>query len=60
MAAADGAPGFPALVQDIVSYVAGENVQALSTEMNAHNADWDAMYPFSAVSCLYAMPRRLY
>ncbi|KAJ7197735.1 hypothetical protein GGX14DRAFT_470744 [Mycena pura] len=48
IAAADGAPGFPALVEDIAGAFAGSQSAARAVVMNDYNADWDALYPFSA------------
>ncbi|KAF7291994.1 Peptide hydrolase [Mycena indigotica] len=50
---ADGAPGFPQLVQDIASHFAG--VQAEAVVMNDHNSDWDPLYPFSAFLSPYKL-----
>ncbi|KAF7323535.1 Peptide hydrolase [Mycena kentingensis (nom. inval.)] len=48
VATADGAPGFPALVQDIAALVAGDQAVAETVAMNDYNGDWDPLYPFSA------------
>jgi hypothetical protein len=47
VAAADGAPGFEALVQDLASKFGSAPAQRVP--MNEYNADWDGVYPFSAV-----------
>ncbi|KAJ6513503.1 hypothetical protein DFH09DRAFT_1197180 [Mycena vulgaris] len=48
IAAADGAPGFHALVQDITSEFAGLQTTAVPVIMDDYNSDWDPLYPFSA------------
>ncbi|KAJ7131725.1 hypothetical protein C8R43DRAFT_1024401 [Mycena crocata] len=48
IAAADGAPGFHELVQDITSEFAGLQTTAVPVVMDDYNSDWDPLYPFSA------------
>ena len=50
MAAADGAPKFDALVYDMATFVGGNAVEVVADNMHEYNADWDVLYPFSAVS----------
>ncbi|KAF7318377.1 Peptide hydrolase [Mycena chlorophos] len=54
LATADGAPGFPELVQNIASEFAG--IQAEAVVMNDYNSDWDQLYPFSAFLSPYKIP----
>ncbi|KAJ7509606.1 hypothetical protein B0H11DRAFT_1960274 [Mycena galericulata] len=48
IAAADGAPGLDALVQDISREFAPLQTTAIPVVMNDQNSDWDSLYPFSA------------
>lgn len=48
--AADGAPGFDDLANDIGTVFGATNDVAVLEEMNDYNGDWDTLYPFSAVS----------
>lgn len=50
MAAADGAPGFELLVQDIAKEFGNADVKPIPVVMDDYNSDWDSIYPFSAVS----------
>lgn len=54
VAAADAAPGFPALVYDIakqfsIADPSSGSPLAESIVMNEYNSDWDPLYPFSSV-----------
>ena len=48
--AADGAPGFEQLVDDIAADFAEVGAQSVQEDMHDWNGDWDVLYPFSAVS----------
>ncbi|KAJ3539089.1 hypothetical protein NMY22_g4892 [Coprinellus aureogranulatus] len=48
LAAADGAPGFELLVNDIVREFGTSDHAPAPVGMNDHNSDWDSLYPFSA------------
>jgi hypothetical protein len=48
--AADGAPGFEQLVDDIAADFGMVGVQSVQEDMHDWNGDWDILYPFSAVS----------
>lgn len=50
IAAADGAPGFPALVDAIANEFGQRGESLVPIVMDDWNADWDNLYPFSAVS----------
>ena len=50
VSAADGAPGFEQLVQDIAANFGVAGTQAAQEDMHDWNGDWDILYPFSAVS----------
>ena len=50
--AADGAPGFEALVRDIAEEFGAPGAVAVQEEMHDWNGDWDVLYPFSAVRTL--------
>jgi len=49
----DSAPGFPALVQDVATYLGQETgsaaLQGVSVEMTPYVGDWDVFYPVSVV-----------
>ena len=47
--AADGAPGFDQLVNDIAGNFGVVGTQAVLEDMHDWNGDWDILYPFSAV-----------
>lgn len=52
LAAADGAPGFEHLVQDIVDEFGPKGIKERKiapVAMHDYNSDWDSLYPFSAV-----------
>jgi len=49
LAAADGAPGFDSLVQEIVQEFGVSEQLAVPIVMDDYNSDWDPLYPFSAV-----------
>jgi hypothetical protein len=55
MAAADAAPGFDGLVQNIAERIHGDGLlnstllPITTSPMHEHNGDWDVLYPFSAV-----------
>lgn len=51
MAAADGAPKFDSLVNDMAAFVGGNALEVVADDMHEYNTDWDVFYPFSAV-CL--------
>ncbi len=48
--AADGAPGFEQLVDDIAANFGVVGAQSVQEDVHDWNADWDILYPFSAVS----------
>jgi len=50
LAAADGAPGFKLLVQDIVTDFGATDVAPTPVVMDDYNSDWDSLHPFSIVS----------
>jgi hypothetical protein len=50
VSAADGAPGFEQLVNDIAANFGVAGTQAVQEDMHDWNGDWDILYPFSAVS----------
>jgi Zn-dependent M28 family amino/carboxypeptidase len=50
LGAADGAPGFEQLVDDIAANFGVVGTQAIQEDMHDWNGDWDILYPFSAVS----------
>jgi hypothetical protein len=52
LGAADGAPGFEQLVDDIAANFGVVGTQAVQEDMHDWNGDWDILYPFSAVSKL--------
>ncbi|KAI0032979.1 hypothetical protein K488DRAFT_48677 [Vararia minispora EC-137] len=54
--AADGAPGFDALVEDIAAHFGVAGVGAAPEDMNDYNGDWDVLYPFSAFMSPYKVP----
>jgi hypothetical protein len=47
--AADGAPGFEELVQEISGHFGVPGTSAVLQDMTDHNGDWDVLYPFSSV-----------
>ncbi|KAH9989914.1 hypothetical protein BJV74DRAFT_922202 [Russula compacta] len=47
--AADGAPGFEQLVNDIAANFGVFGTQAVQEDMHDWNGDWDILYPFSSV-----------
>lgn len=49
LAAADGAPGFPELVQGVATKFSKIYQQPVPVMMDDNNADWDIIYPFSQV-----------
>lgn len=53
IAAADGAPGFETLAQDIAKDFILSDVPLVPVVMDDYNADWDSLYPFSAVSSFF-------
>jgi len=59
LAAADGAPGFEILVEDIVKEFGTTDVAPAPVVMDDYNSDWDSIYPFSAVSCSNLLYRRV-
>ncbi|KAF9458872.1 hypothetical protein BDZ94DRAFT_1225561 [Collybia nuda] len=59
IAAADGAPGFELLVNDIVKEFAPASVSEaglVPVVMDDYNSDWDSLYPFSAFLTPYKVP----
>ncbi|KAF8655951.1 hypothetical protein AX16_002858 [Volvariella volvacea WC 439] len=57
LSAADGAPGFEALVHDISKeFAASSDVEPSLAVMNDYNSDWDVLYPFSAFLTPYKVP----
>lgn len=57
LAAADGAPGFELLVQDIVNeFGATTDVVPTPVVMDEYNSDWDSLYPFSSFLTPYKVP----
>ncbi|KAF8201539.1 hypothetical protein BJ912DRAFT_1019472 [Pholiota molesta] len=56
IAAADGAPGFEHLVQDIVQEFGTTSVDPVLVTMDDYNSDWDSLYPFSAFLTSYKVP----
>ncbi len=52
MAAADGAPKFDSLVNEMAAFVGGSASEAVADDMHEYNADWDVFYPFSAVGLI--------
>lgn len=55
--AADGAPGFDQLVDDIAAGFGVVGAQSVQEDMHDWNGDWDILYPFSAVSKMFAYRR---
>ncbi|KAF8325029.1 hypothetical protein F5887DRAFT_1065471 [Amanita rubescens] len=49
LSAADGAPGFEKLVDDIAFEFVKAEEKPVPIQMNEHNPDWDILYPFSSV-----------
>ncbi len=49
LSAADGAPGFEKLVDDIAFEFVKTEEKSVPIQMNEHNPDWDILYPFSSV-----------
>ncbi|KAI9452658.1 hypothetical protein BJY52DRAFT_900933, partial [Lactarius psammicola] len=56
VSAADGAPGFEQLVQNIVANFGVVGTQAVQEDMHDWNGDWDILYPFSAFVSAYKLP----
>ncbi|KIJ96005.1 hypothetical protein K443DRAFT_134254 [Laccaria amethystina LaAM-08-1] len=56
LAAADGAPGFELLVQDIVKDFGATDVAPTPVVMDDYNSDWDTLYPFSTFLTPYKVP----
>ncbi|KAJ3517001.1 hypothetical protein NLJ89_g779 [Agrocybe chaxingu] len=56
LAAADGAPGFDTLVEDIVHEFGTTEHAPAPVHMNGYNSDWDSLYPFSAFLSPYKVP----
>ncbi|KAF8159229.1 hypothetical protein B0H34DRAFT_655155 [Crassisporium funariophilum] len=56
IAAADGAPGFQVLVNDIVKEFSTTDSPPIPVVMDDHNSDWDSLYPFSAFLTPYKVP----
>lgn len=56
--AADGAPGFEQLVDDIAANFGVVGAQSVQEDMHDWNGDWDILYPFSAVSKILTSCRR--
>lgn len=56
VSAADGAPGFEQLVQDIAANFGVAGTQAVQEDMHDWNGDWDILYPFSAFVSAYKLP----
>jgi len=54
--AADGAPGFDDLVNDIATSFSVVGTQAIREDMHDWNGDWDILYPFSAFMSPYKIP----
>jgi len=54
--AADGAPGFEQLVDDIAANFGVVGTQAVQEDMHDWNGDWDNLYPFSAFMSPYKIP----
>ncbi|KAI0262359.1 hypothetical protein BC834DRAFT_925273 [Gloeopeniophorella convolvens] len=54
--AADGAPGFNELVDDIAANFGIVGTQAVLEDMHDWNGDWDVIYPFSAFMSPYKIP----
>lgn len=48
--AADSAPGFDDLAHDIAAKFSVSGFELIPSVMSDWNADWDTIYPFSAVS----------
>jgi len=55
MAAADGAPKFDSLVNDMAAFVGGSAMEVVADDMHEYNADWDVFYPFSAFLSPYTI-----
>ena len=49
LSAADGAPGFHELVEDIASEFVKTDEKPSPIMMDENNPDWDSLYPFSGV-----------
>ncbi|KAF4610913.1 hypothetical protein D9613_007233 [Agrocybe pediades] len=56
IAAADGAPGFESLVNDIVNEFSVHGQGLTPVVMDDYNSDWDTLYPFSAFLSPYKVP----
>ncbi|PPQ63101.1 hypothetical protein CVT24_005812 [Panaeolus cyanescens] len=56
IAAADGAPGFELLVNDIVQNFGTTDAAPAPVVMDDYNGDWDSLYPFSAFLTPYKVP----
>ncbi|TFK20267.1 hypothetical protein FA15DRAFT_673638 [Coprinopsis marcescibilis] len=56
LAAADGAPGFDLLVEEIVREFGTTEHAPAPVVMNDHNSDWDSLYPFSAFLSPFKVP----
>jgi len=54
--AADGAPGFDQLVNDIAANFGVVGTQAVLEDMHDWNGDWDILYPFSSFMSPYKIP----
>ncbi|KLO13952.1 hypothetical protein SCHPADRAFT_920864 [Schizopora paradoxa] len=55
MAAADGAPKFDSLVNDMAAFVGGSALEVVADDMHEYNTDWDVFYPFSAFLSPYTI-----
>ncbi|KAI0262019.1 hypothetical protein BGY98DRAFT_1192657 [Russula aff. rugulosa BPL654] len=54
--AADGAPGFEQLVDNIAADFGVVGAQSVQEDMHDWNGDWDILYPFSAFMSPYKIP----